>query len=93
LLCKKGLLGCDSRKPFISNVFCQKKGFFIDHSARARVGMVTWHYVQDIKKDKSEAFIEKSNKKSLDRIYGIGIARSNNPGMDGIYYREKETES
>jgi len=55
--------------------------------------MVTWHYVQDIKKDKSEAFIEKSNKKSLDRIYGIGIARSNNPGMDGIYYREKETES
>jgi len=55
--------------------------------------MVTWYYVQDIKKDKAEAFVEKSNKKSSDRIYGIGIARSNNPGMDGIYYRKKDPES
>ena len=55
--------------------------------------MVKWHYVQDIEKKKAETQSEKLNKKYPDRSYGVGIARSNNPGMAGIYYREKDPES
>ena len=52
--------------------------------------MVKWYYVQDVKEKKGEAKAEKLNKKHPDRRYGVGIARSNNPGMVGIYYRMKD---
>ena len=54
--------------------------------------MVKWYYVQDIEKKKGEDQSEKLNKKYPNRSYGVGIARSNNPGMVGIYYREKNQE-
>lgn len=54
--------------------------------------MTTWYYVQDIKKEKAEKQADKLNKKFPDRSYGVGIARSNNPGMAGIYYRMKDQE-
>jgi hypothetical protein len=55
--------------------------------------MVNWVYVQDVKKEKAEAFCENSMKQSPRLIYGIGVPRSNNPGMAGVYYREKNPES
>ncbi len=54
--------------------------------------MVKWNYVEDVKKEKAEPLINDLNKKFPDRVYGIGIGRSNNPGMVGIYSREKEQE-
>jgi hypothetical protein len=52
--------------------------------------MVKWHYVKDVKKEEAEVLCENLMKKSPHLKYGIGIARSNNPGMVGIYYREKD---
>jgi hypothetical protein len=52
--------------------------------------MVEWHYVQDVKTEKVEQFCEKAMKKYPNRIYKIATARSNNPGMTAVYYREKE---
>jgi len=51
--------------------------------------MVEWHYVQDVRTEKVEQFCEKSMKKYPNRIYKIATARSNNPGMTAVYYREK----
>ena len=51
--------------------------------------MSEWCYVKDIKSDKADIFCEKSMKKYPNRIYKIGTARSNNPGMTAVYYREK----
>jgi len=51
--------------------------------------MVEWSYVQDVKKDEVEKFCEEAMKKHPNRIYKIGAARSNNPGMTAVYYREK----
>ena len=51
--------------------------------------MVEWYYVQDVKNDKVEKFCEEAMKKHPNRIYKIGAARSNNPGMTAVYYREK----
>ena len=55
--------------------------------------MVKWHYVQDVKKEKAEAFCEKSMKKNSRLIYAVATARSNNPGVVAVYYREKDPES
>jgi hypothetical protein len=55
--------------------------------------MVNWHYVQDVKKEKSETFCEESMKRSPHLIYAVASARSNNPGMVAVYYREKDPES
>jgi len=55
--------------------------------------MVKWHYVQDVKKEKAEAFCETSMKQNPRLIYAIATARSNRPGMVAVYYREKEPES
>ena len=54
--------------------------------------MVKWHYVQDVKKEKAEAFCEKSMKQNPRLIYGIATGRSNNPGMVAVHYREKDPE-
>jgi hypothetical protein len=54
--------------------------------------MVKWHYVQDVKKGKAEEFCQDSMKKYPDRIYKIATARSNNPDMIAVYYREKQSE-
>ena len=51
--------------------------------------MVKWHYVQDVKKENAEAFCLNHMKKNLQRFYGTASARSNNPGMVAVYYREK----
>ncbi len=51
--------------------------------------MSEWHYVQDVKRDKTEKFCEDAMEKYPNRIYKIGTARSNNPGMTAVYYREK----
>jgi hypothetical protein len=51
--------------------------------------MVKWHYVQDVKKEKADAFCKNSMKLHPHLIYRIATARSNNPGMVAIYYREK----
>ena len=55
--------------------------------------MVKWHYVQDVKKEKADAFCEKSMKQNPSLIYAVATARSNNPGMVAVYYREKDPES
>ena len=52
--------------------------------------MVKWYYVHDIEKKKADAKAETLNIKYPKRSYGVGIARSNNPGMAGIYYIEKK---
>ena len=54
--------------------------------------MIKWHYVQDVKKEKAEEFCETSMKTYPHRIYKIATARSNNPGMIAVYYREKDPE-
>jgi hypothetical protein len=54
--------------------------------------MVKWKYVEDVKKEKADPLIKDLNKKFPDRVYGIGICRSNNPGMVGIYSRKKDQE-
>ena len=51
--------------------------------------MSEWHYVTDVKKDEAENFCETAMKKYPNRIYKIATARSNNPGMTAVYYREK----
>jgi len=51
--------------------------------------MGKWHYVQDVKKEKAEAFCLNHMKQSPKRFYGIASARSNNLGMVAVYYREK----
>jgi len=51
--------------------------------------MVEWYYVKDVKNDKVEKFCEEAMKKHPNRIYKIGTARSNNPRMTAVYYREK----
>ena len=48
--------------------------------------MVEWRYVQDVKKDRAEAFCEAKMKEFPSRFYGVGSARSNNPGMVAVYY-------
>ena len=55
--------------------------------------MVKWHYVQDVKKEKAEAFCEDSMKQNPSLIYAVATARSNNPGMVAVYYREKDPKS
>lgn len=55
--------------------------------------MEKWIYVQDVKKEKAEAFCEKSMKQNPQLIYATATARSNNPGMVAVYYREKNPES
>ena len=54
--------------------------------------MIKWHFVQDVKKEKAEEFCETSMKTYPRRIYKIATARSNNPGMIAVYYREKDPE-
>jgi hypothetical protein len=54
--------------------------------------MVNWFYVKDVKKEKAEAFCEKSMKQKPRLIYAVATARSNNPGMVAVYYREKDQE-
>ena len=54
--------------------------------------MSEWHYVQDVKKDKAEKFCEEAMKKNPNRIYKIATARSNNPGMTAVYYKENQTK-
>ena len=51
--------------------------------------MAEWHYVQDVKNDKVDEFLAKAAKKHTDRVYKIGTARSNNPGMTAVYYKIK----
>ena len=51
--------------------------------------MVKWNYVQDVKKEKAEVFCEEKMKANPDRVYLTATARSNNPGMVAVYYREK----
>jgi len=51
--------------------------------------MGKWHYVQDVKKEKAEAFCLNHMKQNPQRFYGFASARSNNPGMLAVYYREK----
>ena len=46
-------------------------------------------YVKDVKKEKVEKFCEDAMKKHPNRVYKIATARSNNPGMIAVYYREK----
>ena len=55
--------------------------------------MIKWYYVQDVKKEKAEAFCEVSMKTYPHLIYRVATARSNNPGMIAVYYREKDPES
>ena len=55
--------------------------------------MTKWHYVQDVKKEKAENFCENSMKLNPKLIYAVATARSNNPGMVAVYYREKQPES
>ena len=52
--------------------------------------MVEWLYVQDVKKEKAEAFCENSMEQNPSLIYKVATARSNNPGMVAVYYREKD---
>jgi hypothetical protein len=54
--------------------------------------MVNWHYVQDVKKEKAEAFCENSMKQNPCQVYAVATARTNNPGMVAVYYREKDPE-
>jgi hypothetical protein len=54
--------------------------------------MDEWHYVQDVKKEEAEAFCENSMKNYPLLIYRVATARSNNPGMVAVYYREKDKE-
>ena len=51
--------------------------------------MVKWHYVKDVKSEKADDFCEENMKTHPNRIYKIATARSNNPGMTAVYYREK----
>ena len=55
--------------------------------------MVNWYYVKDVKKEKVEVFCENSMKKKPQFIYAVATARSNNPGMVAVYYREKEPKT
>lgn len=55
--------------------------------------MVEWHYVQDVKREKADAFCEEAMKKNPRLIYKIATARSNNPGVVAVYYREKKPEN
>ena len=55
--------------------------------------MVKWHYVQDVKKENAEAFCEDSMKQNPRLIYAVATARSNNPGMVAVYYREINPKS
>jgi len=52
-----------------------------------------WYYVQDVKKEKAEAFCKNSMKNNDNLIYRVATARSNNPGMVAVYYKEKDPES
>ncbi len=52
--------------------------------------MVNWHYVQDVKKEKAEAFCDESMRKKPQFVYAVATARSNNPGMVAVYYKEKD---
>ena len=52
--------------------------------------MSEWHYVQDVKSEKAEKFCEDAMKKHSNRVYKVATARSNNPGMTAVYYREKQ---
>lgn len=54
--------------------------------------MVKWNFIEDVKKEKAEPLIKDLNEKFPNQVYGIGMGRSNNPGMVGIYYRGKERE-
>jgi hypothetical protein len=51
--------------------------------------MSEWNYVQDVKSEKAEKFCEDAMKKYPNRIYKIATARSNNPGVTAVYYKEK----
>jgi len=51
--------------------------------------MSEWHYVQDVKRKEAEKFCDDAMKKYPNRVYKIGTARSNNPGMTAVYYKEK----
>lgn len=55
--------------------------------------MTKWHYVQDVMKEKADAFCKNSMKLNTKLIYAVATARSNNPGMVAVYYREKQPES
>ena len=55
--------------------------------------MVEWHYVQDVKKEQADSFCERMMRKNPHLKYKIATARSNNPGMIAVYYREKQPES
>ena len=54
--------------------------------------MSEWQYVQDVKSEKAEKFCEEAMKKHPNRVYKIATARSNNPGMTAVYYREKTSQ-
>ena len=54
--------------------------------------MEKWYYVQDVEKEKAEAFCEESMKQNPKLIYAVATARSNNPGTVAVYYREKTPE-
>ena len=66
--------------------------YFYPHLILSNI-MAKWHYVQDVKKEKAEAFCENSMKNNDNLIYRVATARSNNPGMVAVYYREKDPES
>ena len=55
--------------------------------------MEKWYYVQEVEKEKAEAFCENSMRQNPKLVYAWATARSNNPGMVAIYYREKNPES
>ena len=55
--------------------------------------MEKWHFVQEVEKEKAEAFCIESMKQKPRLIIAWATARSNNPGMVAIYYREKDPET
>ncbi|MBE0634085.1 hypothetical protein IH574_05895 [Candidatus Bathyarchaeota archaeon] len=54
--------------------------------------MDKWNYIQDVKKEKAEAFCEDSMKAHPHLVYRVATARSNNPGMVAVYCCEKGSE-
>lgn len=52
--------------------------------------MDKWFYVKDVKKDEAESFCESCMEQSPHLIYAFATARSNNPGMLAVYYKEKQ---
>ena len=51
--------------------------------------MNKWYYVKEVEKDQADIFCEEMMSKNPDHIYKYATARSNNPGMYAVYYRER----